>query len=158
MSDGFIADPGAFSEMVRISSVVSASIAVFCWLLARFGVAGIFDLSRPWRLVLLAGTVVGMTFGGVRSALLLMAAIFLILFPIERLWRTRLAWALLSLVIVSAVVVIGFAERMPLSVQRTLSILPINVDHTTREIAESSTQWRVDMWKTVLPQVPKYLL
>jgi len=156
--DGFVADPEAFSEMVRISSVVSASIAVFCWLLARFGVAGIFDLSRPWRLVLLAGTVVGMTFGGFRSALLLMAAIFLILFTIEGLWRTRLALVLVSLMIVSGIVLVGFADRMPLSVQRTLSILPINVDHATREIAESSTQWRVDMWKSVLPQVPKYLL
>jgi hypothetical protein len=43
-------------------------------------------------------------------------------------------------------------------VQRTLSFLPLKIDPVTRQMAESSTEWRVEMWKTVLPEVPKYLL
>jgi len=158
LADDFIADPAEFSAMARIGSLVTASLAVFSWLLARYGVAGAFDLSRPWRLGLLLLTIAGMTFGGYRSALLLMAAIFLILFTLEGLWRTRLAVALIGVAVVAGIVLVGFAERMPLSVQRTLSVLPIKVDPATRQQAESSTEWRVEMWKMVLPQVPKYLL
>jgi len=158
LTDDFIADPTEFFGWARIGSMATSSLAVFSWLLARYGVAGAFDLSRPWRLGLLLVTIAGMTFGGFRSALLLMAAIFLILFTLEGLWRTRLAVALVGVAVVAGVVLVGFVERMPLPVQRTLSILPIKVDPATREIAESSTRWRVEMWKMVLPQVPKYLL
>ena len=43
-------------------------------------------------------------------------------------------------------------------VQRTLSFLPVNVDFDVRQSTEASTEWRVEMWKRVLPDVPKYLL
>jgi hypothetical protein len=39
-----------------------------------------------------------------------------------------------------------------------LSFLPIKLDSVTKEMADFSTEWRVEMWKTVLPDVPKYLL
>jgi O-antigen ligase len=51
-----------------------------------------------------------------------------------------------------------FANKLPLSFQRTLSILPVEVDPVARASAESSTTWRLNMWKLVLPQIPRYLL
>jgi O-antigen ligase len=88
----------------------------------------------------------------------LMAAIFVVLFTVEKLWRTRLTFVLLGLGILCGTLLMGFAERLPLSVQRTLSFLPIKIDPMTRQQAESSTEWRLELWKSVLPQVPKYLL
>lgn len=156
--DEFIADPNEFSGLLRIGSLTGASLAVFSWLLARFGVAGLFEFSRPWRLLLFLGSLAGMTFGGYRSALLLMAAAFLILFTLEGLWRTRLALVFAGLTLIVGIVVVGFVERMPLSVQRTLSVLPLKVDPEAQEQADVSTRWRLEMWKMVLPQVPRYLI
>lgn len=157
-TDDFIADPTFDASMMRVSGSVGASLAMFCWLLARYGITGVFDLSRPWRLVLLVATLVGSMFGGYRSALLLMLAVFFILFTLEKLWRTRLTLGLLMAGILGAALLVGFADRLPLAVQRTLSFLPINLDTVTKETADFSTQWRLDMWKSVLPEVPKYLL
>jgi len=156
--DDFIADPNEFSGLLRIGSLTAAALAVFSWLLGRFGVAGVLDLSRPWRLLLWIGSLAGMTFGGYRSALLLMAAVFLILFTIEGLWRTRLALVFGGLALIAGVVLVGFVERMPLSVQRTLSVLPLRVAPEAKEQADVSTRWRLEMWKLVLPQVPHYLV
>jgi hypothetical protein len=157
-SDDFVADSMITEGMVRISGSVAASFAIVFWLLARFGVAGIFDFTKPWRLLLFLGSMVGLTFGGFRSSLLLTAGVFLILFSLEKLWRTRLFFFLLTASLVAGIGLAAFADRLPLPVQRTLSFLPIKVDPLTREMADSSTQWRVDMWKAVLPEVPRYLL
>jgi hypothetical protein len=159
-TDEFVVDPTAGLGLgeVRVGGAVAASLAIFCWLLARYGIAGIFDLSRPWRLLMLAGSVIGGLFGGFRSALLLMVAIFFILFTLEKLWRTRISLVLLGLAVLVGALLLGFADRLPLSVQRTLSFLPIKVDPVTKEFADSSTQWRLEMWRAVLPEVPKYLL
>lgn len=157
-TDDFVADPMMGSGMIRVAGSVAASMAVFCWLLARYGIAGTFDLSRPWRVVVLACAVVGLTFGGFRSALLLVAGVFFILFTIERMWNSRLAIGLLGVGMIGGALLFGFADRLPLSVQRTLSFLPVKIDAFTKETAQFSTQWRVEMWKAVLPEVPKYLL
>ena len=50
-----------------------------------------------------------------------------------------------------------FVDRLPLSVQRSLSFLPIQVDKVARHDAMSTLDWRFQIWKTVLPEVPKYL-
>lgn len=157
--DDFIADPSTFAtEMTRVSGSAAASLAVFCWLLARYGIAGTFDFSRPWRLALLVAALVGSMFGGYRSTLLLLSAIFLILYTLEKLWQTRLSVLLVGVGVLSMALLIGFADRLPLSVQRTLSFLPVKVDAVTRDMANFSTEWRIEMWRSVLPQVPKYLL
>jgi hypothetical protein len=156
-TDTAFVDPTAGLDMVRVGALVGASVSVFCWMLARYGIAGSFDLSRPWRFGLLAGSVIASLFGGFRSVVLLMGLVFVILFFIEKLWRTRLALVLAALAVLSGAGVVGFTDRLPLSVQRTLSFLPLNIDRATKESAESSTQWRVEMWKVLLPQVPQYL-
>lgn len=142
---------------IRISSVVLATTSVFCWMLARYGIIGVFDFTKPWRFLVLVGVVFLGMFGGFRSVLLLMALIFFILFCLERLWQTRILWLLVGMMTLGGILLIGFSDKLPLSVQRTLSFLPINVDPLTRQSAESSTQWRVEMWQQVLPQVPNHL-
>ena len=153
VTDGFI-DP----RMLRVTGSVGASLAVFSWLLARHGIAGTFDLSRPWRVFFFVASVAGGMFGGFRSALVLMALVFLILYTLEKLWQTKLTLVLLAAGVVGFTGLIGFSDRLPLPVQRTLSFLPVNIDPATRDSADVSTQWRVEMWKSVLPEVPKHLI
>jgi hypothetical protein len=44
-----------------------------------------------------------------------------------------------------------------LAIQRCLTILPLKLDPVARMSADSSTEWRIQIWKYVLPQIPKYL-
>jgi hypothetical protein len=49
------------------------------------------------------------------------------------------------------------ATRLPLSVQRSLSILPfIKVAPAASWNAQVTSEWRLQMWQLLLPQVPKF--
>jgi len=50
------------------------------------------------------------------------------------------------------------AEKLPLVVQRTISFLPVNVSSTVKGSADTSLDWRLRMWRVVLPEVPGHLL
>jgi O-antigen ligase len=60
--------------------------------------------------------------------------------------------------LIGAVILWTNANKLPLVVQRTMSFLPVKVDPIARGSAEASTQWRLEIWKQAIPQVPKYLL
>jgi O-antigen ligase len=57
-----------------------------------------------------------------------------------------------------AAVSLPLVSRLPMTVQRALAVLPLKIDPVARADAEGSTEWRIRMWKAVLPQVPQYLL
>ena len=44
---------------------------------------------------------------------------------------------------------------MPGSVQRAISFLPVKVDSEILVEAQSSTDWRIQMWDVVAKEVPK---
>jgi hypothetical protein len=53
----------------------------------------------------------------------------------------------------------GFAQFLPVGFQRTLSILPgISVSAVASEDAQGTSDWRIEMWRKMLPMIPKYLL
>ena len=54
--------------------------------------------------------------------------------------------------------VVTFSEQLPLSVQRCLTIFPIKINAEARLNAEASTDWRLEIWSYLIPQVPQYLL
>jgi len=57
-----------------------------------------------------------------------------------------------------AVALFPLAPHLPYTVQRALTFLPLNIDAAVRRDADASANWRFDMWKAVLPQVPEHLL
>jgi hypothetical protein len=83
---------------------------------------------------------------------------FVIIFYLEGLVRSRLLPALLVGTLLVGVAMLPFMNKLPLAVQRTFSFLPVQVDPVAMADAQASTEWRVRMWKTLLPQVPQYLL
>ena len=142
--------------LTRASGLLPLAMAIFCWVLVRNGVAGVFNFTRPWRMVILIGAVVIGTFGGFRSAVLLMGMTFLILFWLEKLWGTRIFLILLIGMTLGGVLLTAFADKLPLTMQRSLSFLPVEIDPLTRASAQDSTEWRLEIWRAMLPQVPQY--
>lgn len=144
--------------MLRLSELGLAGLAVYGYLLARFGVRGVLDLQRPWLLLLLSLALIGGMLSGFRSFLLLFALLFAVLFVLEGLHRTFYAPALLGLLLLGGVVVLPQADKLPMSVQRTLSFLPGKFDYLAQANAAATAEWRVEMWRQLLPEVPKSLL
>src|SRR5262249_45173838 len=49
-----------------------------------------------------------------------------------------------------------FSCGLPLSMQRSLSVLPLDIDPAARADAQASIEWRVEMWRMLLDEVPHY--
>jgi hypothetical protein len=143
--------------MVRIGGLMVASGAAYSYLLARFGIRGLLDLKRPWRLGFFMAAVAAGLFGGFRSYVALFALTFLVLFVLEGLHRTRYLPALLGVVLLGSVIVLPHANRLPMVTQRALSFLPGRFDPIALRSAETTLDWRFEMWREVLPEVPRYL-
>jgi len=148
--------PGVFARMAGLSF---ASVHVMNYMLARYNLGGLLEARKPWRLLLFIGFFGLSLLGGFRSVLALYFLVFLCLLLLEKIYRTPRVLMLLGAGIVAMVIVILNARSFPLSVQRSLSVLPfVEVDPVARFNAQASSQWRFEMWDLLWPQVPKYLL
>jgi hypothetical protein len=163
----FVPSGGAMSQAAsdvgltsidRISGLAQTCIASLCFLLAHYGIRGLFVLVKPWRLLFLCLTIGASVFSGFRSTLILMVLIFAFQFYFEGLMRTHLLPILVGLTLFVVVPTLLFSDRLPLAVQRTISFLPVKVDADVRADATGSTDWRVQIWAVVIKDVPKYLI
>ncbi len=146
-----------FNPMGRLENFPLFSQALIWVMLVRYGIRGIFDWHRPWRVVILIGLFGFGLLGGFRSYIVTFGIIFLFQCYFEGIFRTRLAMVLLGGGILAGGFLVVFAERMPMSVQRSLSFLPVKVDPIARLDAQGTMDMRLDMWRVTLPEVPKYL-
>jgi hypothetical protein len=141
--------------VTRFFGLTVASLSVLCYLLGRGGLRGL--MSKPWRFVVFAAVFIAGSLGGFRSFFILAALTCLLVFYFERLFRSRyFAWLILVFILVGTFL-FAFSERLPLSLQRTISFLPVKIDPVARFDAEVSSEWRLQMWNIVLPEVPKHL-
>ena len=140
----------------RLSGLGPGTLAVTCYLLARFGLRGIFDVSKPWRLLFLVLSIGLSALSGFRSGVLFFGLLLGSQFLLEGLWRTRLLLVVVLTVVLGFTALIPLAGKLPLSVQRTLSFLPLEVDPLARADAVASTEWRLQMWKIMAAQIPHY--
>ena len=144
--------------ITRIWGLSPTAFSLFIWLLARYGIRGLVVFSKPWRLLLFLLSVAGCMLSGFRSVLLLFMLVFGVQFCLEKLYRTWLLPILAGITLVAALIILPNAEKLPPVVQRTLSFLPIKVGFEARSSADSSLEWRLQMWSLLLPEIPKYLL
>jgi hypothetical protein len=149
----------AFSQdtFFRLAGVGFAAQSLTFFVVMRYGIRGLCDLTRPWRGAMFLGSVVASLFGGFRSMLILAALLCSVQLLFEGLLKTRFALVLLLAVSLMATGVVAFSDRLPLSVQRSLSFLPVRVDRSARQDAQGSLDWRLLIWKVVAPEIPKYL-
>jgi hypothetical protein len=73
--------------------------------------------------------------------------------------RSRLLPLVLLVFHLIGCLLFSYVDRLPFNIQRTLTIVPgLHVNEEAVRSAEDSSGWRLDMWRHVLPEVPKYLL
>ena len=148
---------GEESSLERFAGLSFGAQFAVVGLLARYGLRGLLDWTRPWRLFLLGLLVAASLFGGFRSVLILI--LFLLGFQLyfERLLTFRNISALTGVLVLALVALMTVSTRLPTPVQRALCFLPISVQENVRRDAAGTSEWRWTMWKTLLPDVPKYL-
>jgi hypothetical protein len=140
-------------------ALAAAGMAIYCLMMAKFGPRDIFLSGKPWRLALLILGVILLAMGGFRSSVLLAMATFTIMFFWEGLHRTALMLVLVLVGLMVGIALIPLAPKLPWSMQRALAFIPgLDLDPDARNSAEDSTEWRINMWTALLPQIPPHLL
>lgn len=142
----------------RSAGIAWSTLAIYCFMLVRYGIRGVMDLSRPWRFLVFAAAIGAGLLGGFRGSIVLIVLIFAAQFYFEGLFRTRYFAIMLALCAVLGAATATFIDKMPLAVQRSLSFLPLDVDPLARQDAVSTLDWRLQMWKVVVKEVPDYLI
>jgi hypothetical protein len=144
--------------VTRLHGIASAASALLFWYVGKHGLSGIFLSRKIWRPVLFTALSAVSLLGGFRIMLLSYLFIVGALFFLEKLHRTR-ALLLFAFVAISAVTaIIPLAPHLPFTIQRSLAILPLDISWEARQNAEESSEWRIKMWKDLLPQIPAHLL
>ena len=124
----------------RVIGLAFLGLGGFCAMLACYGIRGILDARKPWRLGAFGFFVVVTLLGGFRSTLILLLMTFALLFYLERLHHT---WLLLPVIFVSLLgggLVAVFAGHLPLPFQRSLAFVPfLQIDPIVKIDAQGST-------------------
>lgn len=141
----------------RIGGLAVVGLVFFSFILARYGVRGVLDITKPWRLGLLVIAGILGLLGGFRSNLVNYAGLFTIQFFLEGLHKTRLMPVVLGTAVLGFVLLLPVVDKLPLPIQRCFSLLPVEVHPAVKAETLGSNEWRVNMWKVLLPEIPKYL-
>lgn len=155
--DQALADVSIGRHYSRIFGLTVVSQALCGFLLARYGLRGVFDISKPWRLGLMVLALVASLYCGFRSIFILFALTIAAQMYFEGLFRSRYLVPLAGAALLGLALLIPVASRLPLPVQRTISFLPVTIDASIQLNTEGSSAWRFEMWRNVLPMVPQYL-
>jgi len=149
--------PMALENIERFGGLAASCVAVGYALVARYGLEGALDFRRTWRPLLFLGVLTASLFGGYRSLVILVGLTLVLVFCFEGLLRTRLMPVAVLGLILAGGLAVTFSDRLPLPVQRCLAVLPLKLDPEARMSAEASSDWRIEIWKSLLPQIPQYL-
>lgn len=145
----------------RLAGTGVAAASVVYMLMAYYGIRGIFLSGKLWRPVVFFISFILIFLGGFRSAIVGAAAVFLMLFFLEGLHRTRLLPVLVIFCCLAAGLIIPLGSKLPFTFQRALSVLPpsvVDLSADARGSAQASLDWRINMWKALMPEIPKHLL
>ena len=153
--EDFAGGPGG-ERFSRLGGIAVAGTTAVPFLVMRYGIHGLLDYTKPWRFLILM-TAIGLSaLGGFRSTIALYGLIFAVQFVSEGLLRTRLFPVLAFAGALGFAVLIPTAQHLPLSVQRSLSVLQIPVSAAAQFDADGSTRWRKEMWELVSLDIPRY--
>ncbi len=154
----FFQNGGPGAQATRLAGATTMSLLVLGYLLARYGIQGIFLSGKPWRMLAFLFVFVLGLFGGFRGYVISCGLVFVAQFFLEGLHRTRLMAIFLSAGIFGALALIPLADHLPYTLQRAIAFLPYKVSTAARLDAQATADWRLEMWQSILPRVPQYLL
>ena len=153
------ADSGFGTSILRLGAFGSTAAVIANFMMAKFGLRGIFSNQHPGRFLLFCMVMMLTMMGGFRSVLISYAMVIFMLFFIEGLHRTKMLLVFGLGGILCFSLLVPFANKLPNSFQRSLSFIPmINVDPAAKLDADGSKEWREQMWADTWPKVPQYLL
>jgi hypothetical protein len=145
----------AGSQISRLAGFGSAASACIFYLFSVNGMRGV--LTKWWRTLLVLALIPITGLGGFRTTIVLIVLVCITLFIVEGLWRTALLPIGLLAGFLGFVALIPLASHLPYSIQRSFSFIPgLKLDPMVKHHAESSTEWRLLMWKALQPDLPKY--
>jgi hypothetical protein len=140
----------------RDFGITTGCLGVLCFILTRNSLVDLLKsgiLKKTLVLLVFAGSLAG----GYRTAFVLIVLTFFVLFWVEKLYRTKYVLLVLGAFIL-CVPLSPFGDKLPASIQRSVSVVPfIHVSPEARNSAVTTSEWRLNMWKVLLPQVPQYL-
>lgn len=147
------------STLYRLAGVTEFAFVGCNFLLMRYGISGIFEWKKPWRALLFLGFLALSLLGGFRSALLIVGLVCLIQCFLEGAVKRPVFVGLIVGGLCIGGLSVAFVDKMPLAVQRSLSFLPLeNIDPSVRADAKATIEWRLNMWPTLVAEIPQYLL
>ena len=151
----------AYTEQImggftRVTGLAPVSTALVAFLVMRHGIKGILDFSKPWRIACLGIAMFLGFYSGFRSVLVLVGLLFCFSFFIEGLYKTKYAAVLLGAAVLTFGLLVPFANRLPVAMQRVLTILPLELDATAEHDARGTLEWRFEIWRLVSAEIPKY--
>lgn len=131
-------------ERFSLFGAVGVWVATFCCI--RYN---IWDMIRkPWIGMITLMGLLGVALGGFRNQIASFAMSYLSICWVFRRYLDIIITPVLGLCML---LLVGFAfgmTKLPVGVQRSLSFIPfIEVDTNIRKAAESSTDWRLEMWE-----------
>jgi hypothetical protein len=82
-----------------------------------------------------------------------------LLFYLEKLYRTGLMMVVVLGGFMGASLLVPLASHLPYTFQRSLAFLPfLDISPEARMDTDASTEWRLTIWRALLPEIPGYLL
>ena len=143
-------------QITRVFGLTAAASSLFCWVLGKYGLRRVFQLSRPWPAIVMFVAFLACAFCGFRSMLIIFSLTMAFQLWFERLFTVRVVASLLGVFLLAGALLIPNADKLPLVVQRTMSFLPLHLNPVVEMSAQGSSNWRLQMWQELLPDVPKY--
>lgn len=144
--------------VTRLGAFAASAGVIANFMLAKYGIRGIFSAAHPLRFLLFGLLMVMTLLGGFRIILISYTMILTMLFFLEGLHRTRFVLVAVLGLVLGGALLVPLADKLPITFQRALSFLPLKLDPIAVSDAEGSKKWRVEMWRDTWPKVPQYLL
>jgi hypothetical protein len=153
-----VGEEGFEFGVTRLAGTGAFGVAVFTWLIATYGLRGIFLGGKLWRPVLLVLMFFTGTLGGFRTELFLMIAVFVAAFFAEKIYQTWLLAPAALGALCLGLIIVPTARHLPFTAQRAMAFLPLDLDPEAVAAAQGSTDWRFDMWSGLMQhEVPDHL-
>jgi len=142
-------------QMGRYYALAVGLSSLSFFIFMRYSLRQLLQSQNLPKLFLALACFSGSLMGGFRTSLIAGLLTLFFIFILEGLHRGR--YVLLPILSLCGLLFcLPFARHLPMSIQRAISVLPVDVDPLARFAAESTTTWRLNLWKLLLPEIPKY--
>ncbi len=143
-------------ERLRNSKFLTISVMVLQLLIIKYSVKDFF--KRPWWIAVALGACYGVMISGFRSAIANVVFVFAIVTMVYKRWITVIALPVLSLGVLTVMSSVGVLRDMPYGLQRVCSVVPfLEVNPSIARNAQSSIDWRTEMWEWALDDRQNYI-